>query len=413
MRVSFATAACVVLLALLAGCSTSTPGTSAMPDAAGTSGANSSAGASKYPTNPFTGIHGKLTPDKIIKLQLDGKLPMMSSRQILEDQLKSYQAHQQYPHLRFNPNHTPAMWATNNNASYLVGLTKSGKYLSAVYTPSYGCFYPYTVKVDHPGNAWVSCEYNSSFNGGALAGFDQSGNSIGTRAWTFCGPSVVSCYGFGFDGAANNTHLYSSVEYFSQEICNPSCSYSGGDGYWWWPANNPSASGTFVNLSPYGMYDAYFMDVDASDNLYVDGYGCTFSSCGTGVAEVQNAASSLSFSWLVTPAQVSALGMECPQGVYVTGTDVLVITDNCSRELFAFSLPSGTFVGTLGPTRANKLGRGAPVSGGFNWNDTKGVQGDNYGWLDMGTVSTNQWKIKLNQTLTQTVYGAAYDPSDK
>src|SRR5581483_1298750 len=116
MRSSFATAACIVFVASLAGCSTLSQGTPAVPSSSDAS----SAGPAKYPVNPFAGIRGKLTPEKMLKLQLQGRMPMSAPRKVLEYQLQAFRRRGVRPHLRFNPNHTPAIWATNSNYSYLV-----------------------------------------------------------------------------------------------------------------------------------------------------------------------------------------------------------------------------------------------------------------------------------------------------
>jgi len=416
MRVSLATAACVVFAALLAGCSTSSQGTSAVPNSFGApSGASDfMRGGNHQGVNPFAGIHGKLTLEKIYKLQLQGKLHRVASREVLEAQIKVLQQHKR-PRLRFNPDHTPAIWATNPNYGYLVGLNKAGtKALTAADTNSVGCYYPYTVKVDHGGNAWTSCEDNASFNGGAVAEFSSSGAPEGTYSWTPCTPSSTECYGYGYDVAANASNVFGAVEYYFEETCVSSCSYSYGAGYYWWPNGSPSAGGTFVNLYGYGMYDVYNMDLDSSGNLWVDGYGCYGSWCGVGIAEVTNPASpSAAFNWIISEPELSSLGSECPEGLYVRAGGTLVVTDECTRVLYEFSLPSGTPAGSLGPTATNFFGAGGPYSGGFNWNDTKIVQGDTYGWVDLGAVNTNHWNLKANPNLNGYVPGAAYDPSDK
>src|SRR5690242_19669388 len=111
MRVSLAAAACVVLVALLAGCSTSSQGTSTMPSSVGISGGGGASdflrGGNHQGINPFAGVHGKLTLDKLFKLQLEGKLHRVAPRKVLEAEIKILRQHGARPQLRFNPDHTP------------------------------------------------------------------------------------------------------------------------------------------------------------------------------------------------------------------------------------------------------------------------------------------------------------------
>ena len=312
----------------------------------------------------------------------------------------------------------PAIWATSYNGNYLIGFNEAGtKVLTTIYTKPVGCIIPSTIKVDHAGNVWVTCDAPpEQSNSGAVAEFSNSGVPLGTYNWTSCPGRITHCGGYGWDAAANATNVFSALEtfQFDEKYCwSPiECTYTG-NGYVWWPTGSTSSPGTVVNLALYGLRATDYMDLDSSGNLWVYGPGCGGSWCGPGIAEVTNPTTpSVTFNWVVTAPTLTSLGVLCPAGVYVKAGNTLVLTDSCSRKLFEFSLPSGTPLGTLGPTRRDH-GNGLPHSGGFNKNDTKVIQGDQYGWLDMGRVKTNRWKLRTNPEFGGSVYGAAYDPSDK
>lgn len=57
-------------------------------------------------------------------------------------------------------------------------------------------------------------------------------------------------------------------------------------------------------------------------------------------------------------------------------------------------------------------GLGDPIAGGFNKAETKLALGDDDGWVDKGTLSTNKWKTATSIDFV-TPEGAAYTPSDK
>jgi hypothetical protein len=83
--------------------------------------------------------------------------------------------------------------------------------------------------------------------------------------------------------------------------------------------------------------------------------------------------------------------------------------------IYQYRLPvtaSSKPVRTLGPTKANYLGVGDPISGGFNKSNTKLALMDGLGWLNVGKVGPNTWKIVLSQNF-QSPSGAAFTPSDK
>jgi len=90
----------------------------------------------------------------------------------------------------------------------------------------------------------------------------------------------------------------------------------------------------------------------------------------------------------------------------------LNIMDSGRREIFQYALPlspNGSPSNTLGPTAPF----GLPEGVGFNKTDKKVVSGDQYQWLNIGTVATNQWTQTKPVLLISNLYGSGYTPSDK
>jgi hypothetical protein len=161
-------------------------------------------------------------------------------------------------------------------------------------------------------------------------------------------------------------------------------------GFVWWNANDKSAGSTFISAaSKYcsATCTVYHMDVDAKGNIWFD-----FLGEAAGLGEVKNPTTNPSIS-VVFPEGMSGQ----PGGVYINDrTQILNLVDETSRMIYRYHLPVKTHskpFQTLGPTDKDLWGEGQPDTGGFNRDDTKVALGDEFGWLDIGTVATNSWKV--------------------
>jgi hypothetical protein len=414
MRFSLATASCVAVAALLAGCSTTSQGTSSTPPSSAQS-AESIQPLSQPIVNPdFVKGLGHLAPMKLLRLQAEGKLPGSMPRTMLERQLKQLQ-HQPRIQLNVRPDLTGVkIWTSMTYDNYLLGTGKSGNTVkAAIYTTPNGCEDPIGVKVDHTQNLWVGCQYDPSTGLGSVQEFSSNGTS--EAAYNEGCPLSGSKYcsstsAYGFDVAANSNNVFASLTSFSFDECTPSCAYVSGGGFEWWPAGSPSSTPTLIALPNGGLvYDVYYMDLDSSGNIWFDYYGCS-TSCGYGLAEIQNPTSP---SWSLVPIEPPGT-YQFAGGVYVSNSGtVLNVIDQYARLVYQYSLPlspSGSPFNTLGPTA---FGFGDPVSGGFNATDSKMVIGDSSDWLDIGKLATNSWSVQKAVLFVSNLQGAAYTPSDK
>jgi hypothetical protein len=401
-----------VLAALFAGCSSTSQGTQALP------GGSTSQSMARAPgVLPFItkGPHSRM---ELLKLQAEGKLAGPVPRKALLREIKLLQSHSR-PH--FSVRHDSGvvgLWATVPGYDYLIGFNnRVKKVLTDIDTADNGCYEPITVKVDSSQNIWTACEYNSSFSEALVQEYTSAGAFKDTYTQG-CPASVSDCtweFSDGFDSAANSSDVFSALDFYEYEVCNPSCTFYDGAGFEYWPAGDPSATPTLISLGTDcdPICDVYYMDVDNSGNIWFDYYGedTTNDEFGYGLAEVENPTTSPT---LVNILPVGSLGF--PGGVYVSNSgSVLNVTDQDARTTKQYDLPlspSGSPFNTLGPTPENLFGLGDPVSGGFNKTDTKMALGDAYGWLDKGTVSTNKWKLVSSPDLSEPE-GAAYTPSDK
>lgn len=416
MRILTATAACVVSIAMLAGCSNQTQSAAGLP--AGSSGAT---GAARQPKAPFM-PHHTLSPMQLLKLQAAGKISAPSSVGVMKQILKRIETKGRL-HLKVHRNAgTVSVWAADTYDNYIVGLKKNlTKAVTAIQTYSNGCYYPTQIKVDHSSNIWAGCQDNLSFTGGAVAEWNGAGNAVTSystgcpNGWGGCDYGYFYNYG-SYSSAADANDVFASIVFAYGYKCTPSCGFTYNAGVEWWPAGQPSATPTFDAL-PYGnpVYDVYFMDEDGSGNLWMTFYGClTYYpySCGNGLGEISNPTSA---SWTFTTVENPGT-YSCSGGVYVGNHgSTLNVTDPCTRDTYQYALPlsiGGGPSNTLGPTPTNLFGAGDPVSGGFSANDSKIILGDSSGWLDRGVVSSNAWKAKASINV-QNPQGAAFTPSDK
>jgi hypothetical protein len=407
MRASLAAAACIVLAAMLAGCSNTSQGSPALPG---------SSGASQTMTHPIVNpdlVKGRIPPLKLLELQAAGKLPGPVPTKVLKQQLAQLLAHGR-PHLKRGATANVKMWASDTSVGYLIGENKLGtKTFTGLDTEANGCYYPITVWIDGSQNIWNSCEYNSDFSASVVQEWSSGGSLLNTYQGG-CPAPVSDCedfYAYSFSAAANSSDVFSALTYFEYETATTE-TYGGG--FEWWPAGNPSATPTLIQL-PYGapVYDVYYTDVDNSGNLWFDyyGYDSSTDSYGYGLAEVETPTTDPTLVEILPPGSFEFAG-----GVYVgDGGSTLNVTDQDKRVIYQYKLPlspGGKPFKTLGPTKTNKLGYGDPVSGGFNQGDTRVAQGDAYNFIDSGNVAKNYW-LKRTNTSVYEPEGAAYTPSDK
>jgi hypothetical protein len=417
MRVSSSapTGSLVILAALFAGCSNNPPASQSLP-------LGPSVTASALSGRPDLApqiLEGGLTPLKLLELQAEGKLPSWVSPPLLRRMIKAREGRR--PHLNVR-HHTGRVvfWTSNGSYDYLIGLSEQHKTLAVIDTASNGCYAPATVKVDHQRNVWIACELNNSV-GVAVQEYSKAGVLKNSFTGMPCkGSGCQSSFAYIYDGGSTAKNVFGAVSLAGVLMCkSSSCEWKYFTGFVYWPAGNPSGKITGVTL-PYGdpgVESVGFMDLDKSGNIWFDYYGCPSSEwCGYALGEITNPTSpSFGFNTILSPASFDP----CPAGIYVSnqrGAETLNVTDTCSREIYQYHMPvtSGSKpFKVLGPTPSDLGGYGEPISGGFNKTDTSIAQGDAYGWLDLGDVSSNKWETAANVDTVPGLFGAAYTPSDR
>jgi hypothetical protein len=284
--------------------------------------------------------------------------------------------------------------------------------------PTTGCSEPYGVKVDHTQNIWVGCYEGSNSTPTA-----QEYSSTGTQTasynascptnWQSSADSTCDSYFYGYDGydsAADSSHVFVDGYFYGYDCSTgPSCTYTYGSGVEYWPAGSPTSTPTLILLT-YGspVYNLYYMDEDTSGNLWVGFYGCVTAGCGYGLGEITSPTTSPTFTVIENPGTYLANG-----GVYVSnGGNTLNVLDPDTHLIYQYTMPL-----SQGGSPANKLGPNAPFGFpegiGFNTGDKNVVLGDEYSWLNMGTVSSNKWKQTKPVLVISDLFGSAYTPSDK
>jgi hypothetical protein len=409
MRFSLATASCaVVISALLAGCSNAPQSSQTLPLAGGTQAISGPVGAVHFFPK------GKLTPLQLLKLQAEGKLPGPVPRAALQKQLKIVESGKR-PLFKKDKGGGVAMWVSDTDNGYLVGQNSKGKATEgAIDVEDNGCYYPITLQVDSSENIWTSCEYN--FNVGDVGSTQEYGKT-GTLENTFnqgCPSPVSECeywYSYSFSSGANANYVESSVTFSEEDIDGY---YYYGSGFEWWPASDPTATPTYINLGEDcdPVCDMYYGDVDSSGNIWFTYYGNSGGSeYGYGLGEITNAFTDPEFVSIEPTGTYGFAG-----GVYV-GNDgkTLNVIDQDSRTNYEYSMPVSAGQSpskTLGPTVENFFDEGDPVSGAFSPTDSKWAAGDAEGWLDLCASASN--KCKAVQSLSiEGPEGAAYTPSDR
>ena len=389
MRFALATAACTVLAALLAGCSTTSQGPS--------------------PVLPGAVPHSALA---LLRMQAEGKLPGPLPISVLRAQLQQLET-QPRPHFNLRSDASGVqIWSAMTDAGYVLGSSASGTKINASIdtetqtTPGY---YPTGLKVDHARNLWVANEVGSSLSGVV----QEYANGKLANAYSVQCPSPAGCkylYTTSFDVAVNSKNVFAALEYMDYEVCNPSCSQYDVSGFEYWPNGSPSSPPTLISLNYRSPVVALgWADVDGSGNLWFTDSGYYDGShYGYGLGEISNPTTKPAFTQVEPFGTYSFWG-----GVYVSnGGKTLNVVDEGAHNVYQYALPlspSGTPFNTLTPCQSGCF----LTSGGFNKGDTKMVIGDANDWLDIGKVATNQWKQSKAPQMNSSLLGAAYTPSDK
>ena len=352
-----------------------------------------------------------MTVSRLLQLQAAGNLPAPVRPFSLRHELRQGQAGRPRG-IKAQSSAPVALWVSNTSEAYLIGVNKHGNVTrSAIDAESKDCDAPVGLKVDAKKNLWVACESSS-----AGSGLVQNYGDNATLAATYAQgcPSGLSCdywYSYGFDTATDNAgHVFASIVLYEIETASQ---FIYGTGFEWWNAAAPSSPPTLISLpSSDSVSNVDFMDVDASGDLWFDYYGCVASGCGYGLGEITAPTTSPAFVAALAPGSIGFAG-----GVYVSKHgSVLNVIDQDARTTSQYALPwvpSEKPTTVLGPTLKNSAGDGDPVSGGFSKYEGQLAEGDAYGWLDIGTVSTNGWTIVTNPDFSSGIEGAAYTPSDK
>lgn len=371
--------------------------------------------ASVQRQNPAVGaVRG--TRLNLLTLQTQGRLPGPFPIPVLRQQLAQVEG---YPRPRLDIRGDAGqvgIWTTASATDYLLGQSANGrkkKTLISIDLEPLDCYDPIGVKVDAAQNVWVACAYNSNASASELLEYDKSGTLEQVYNWQPCPPSASFCFTDGYDAAFDSRgHAFASVAFYNYSVGTQEFA---GAGFEWWNVKHPDSAtliSTGDRCTP--ICSLYFMDVDSSGNIWFNYSGVVNSVQGYGLAEITNPTTN--------PKIVYALPIGTYQfagGVYVSnGGKVLNVTDEMPRLIYQYHLPVTSHskpFNVLGPTPTSGTGFGSPSSGGFNKAETRLVQGDGYGWLDIGTVSTNTWTRVQNPAgnFALGLGGAAYTPSDK
>jgi hypothetical protein len=414
MRFSLAAATCAVSVALLAGCSTSPQGTSALPG----SGVSAPQGSHVAPDRMYQ-PKGGINPKDLLRLQAEGKIPAPGGIKEAQKALRIMQAHPDY---RIHPakgGGAVGIWANMTYEDYIVGFPASGKKLTAaISNSSHECYEAFGLKVDSAQNIWIGCYEGGTDDTPTAQEYSKSGSLSGSYSFT-CPSSWDSCddyfYGYeGYDVAVNSSDVFQDGYFYGYNCGTGSCIYTYGYGIEYWPNGSPSSTPSLIQMpldfSTLYVEDMYGMDLDSSGNLYVAFYGYCASNeeYGYGLLEITNPTSSPSIS-AVEPCGT----YEASQAVYVSGGgSTMNVLDSEKREIDQYSLPMSE-----GASPSNVLGPtapfGYPAGLGFNSTDKNVVSGDEYSWLNLGTVATNKWKQQKPVLLISDLFGSAYTPSDK
>jgi hypothetical protein len=356
------------------------------------------------------------TPFSLLQMQAKGKIPGPFPVPVLRQQLKQIEGHPR-PHLDVHGDAAQVgIWTTASATDYLLGQSADGrkrKTLVAIDVEPLDCYDPIGVKVDDAQNVWVACAYNSNASASKVLEYNRAGTLEQTYNWQPCPPSASFCFTDGYDAAFDSKgHVFASVAFYNYAVSSQEFA---GAGFEWWNVkspNSPTLISTGDRCSP--VCSLYFMDVDSSGNIWFNYSGVVGSQQGYGLAEITNPTTNPQIVYVLPIGTYQFAG-----GVYVSNAGkTLNVTDEMPRLIYQYHLPvkpNSKPFNVLGPTAPNGLGLGSPSSGGFNRSETRLVQADGYGWLDIGIASDNTWTRVQNPAgnFALGLGGAAYTPSDK
>jgi hypothetical protein len=445
MRFSMAAASCVVLAALIAGCSNSSQGTSSLPSTGGVT--NTTAGG----PHMFTQFEkGPITPQRMMKLYQSGKVlgPMPPGPQ-MDKFANAYLTRGSHHFTTAHPDAGKvAIWVDDLGYGEVLGQTKAGNVNVATIEPSSnGCDQGYSVRTVSK-KLWVACSetfVGSTYNeAGAAQEYSETGSYLGGTIGG-CPSNIPASecqvfYGYGLDSFSNTKDVFASDEFIENGYdCQYFYYYYNGNEYkyygcydyglytgWeYWPKSNLSAQPTAI-LLPYDGYIANnswllfyvsYGDVDNNGNIYSYFYGCNTSEtvCGTGVLEVANATGA-SPTVTVPIAPGSLAGTYYWGGVYVSKKGkVLNVTDPYDQSTYQYALPlpasGATPFHTIGPDSGCSYSQ--PFFGGFSKGDKDFAEGDiDCDTLDLTVVKSNKTKYVTDSSFIEPS-DAAYVKADK
>ncbi len=247
MRLSLATAACAVSVALLAGCSTSPQGSLPASGPSQTSASRSGGSHFQAPAKMLTreqakNLHPNVFPGKLLQQLAKRKY----SRPVHIATGGSVQE-----------------WVMDDGG-YIWGLKHAHKVVAYMTD----CSGAEGGVVDHSGRLVVACTNTGTVN------IYNAGNTTGPA-------DVVlneDTNGYSYPAAAfedNSGNIY-VTNLYNYTNCDPYCYFSPGNVAYWLSSNQANGappSGTYQDPN---LYEDYFGDVDASGNVYLDGFNNSF-----------------------------------------------------------------------------------------------------------------------------------------
>jgi hypothetical protein len=253
------------------------------------------------------------------------------------------------------------------------------------------------VKVDHAGNLWAACTNTSTVNEYA------PGSSSATLVLN---DTVSGAPYFDADVAFDTAGDVYAANLYSFFCSTSNCAFAPGNVVEWTAPVGPSSVPVVVT-DPNISEEAYFLDTDASGNVYVDYDSCISSVCGYGLDQIGPSG----------PAALIPAGsgtIQYPGGVYIGANGNLNLIDQDLKTLMQYTIspfaPAGFAIGIT----ENVQNTCDPVAGGFNLGDK---------WLAIGDANCHAVQIgkaKNGSTLTarpnisfSAAIGAAFAPSDK
>ncbi len=192
--------------------------------------------------------------------------------------LERYREHSDLRHVARK--HHKNVDVISDDSGYIFEITSRGKLVGYLDD----CAGPEGSKIDHAGDLWVACTDAGAINmyepGASTASLVLNATPKSSSIPFF--PSDVA---FDANGDVYAANLYAWS-------CNPSsCSYLPGNLVYWAQANvlpgaHPSGIVADANLDG----ETYFLDTDATGNVYVDYYGCAPQDidCGYGLDGIAN-----------------------------------------------------------------------------------------------------------------------------